>query len=196
MDLSDANIQNLLGFASGLIGALIGGLFTLYATNKAIHEGTAKDERQEEKEVQNLLDALGVELAALWSFHMRRVGGMIERLQDGQALEFYYPLTQDYFTLYNSNASQIGKIRDAALRESIVVTYNKCKKVVDGLKYNNEIYRDWREYADSAPAARDEARLSSKRTQLADYASIIRSDHFELKGYVENLLNLLNQRRG
>lgn len=189
--LSDALLQNLFGLFSGLVGAVIGGAFTLYATNKAIHAQNLKDDLQEEKEVQNLLDAIGVELGTLWTFHMARVGAMVETLGPGEALEFYYPLTQDYFTVYNSNADKIGEIKDADLRETIVVAYNKCKKVVDGFKYNNELYRDWRDYSDTSAALRDEVRLSGKRRALVEYGAVIRTDHFELKGYMEKLQKLL-----
>ena len=177
MDLSEGAIQNLIGFGSGLIGAVVGGLFTLYATNKTIREENAKEDRQEEKEVQNLLDALGVELNALWSFHMRRIGEKVEALTQGQSLDIYYPLTQNYFIIYDSNASMIGRVRDPQLREAIVLTYNKCKKVVDGFKYNNELIRD------------------NRGENRAALAQIIKEDHFELKSYVEQFLGLLKMRQ-
>lgn len=176
MEVSDAFAQNMFGFVSALIGAVVGGFFTLKATDKAIREENAKETRQEEKEIQNLLDALGVELSALWSFHMRRIGARIEALPEGQPLEIYYPLTQDYFTIYNSNASAIGRIKDPLLRESIVITYNKCKKVVDGFKYNNELFQN------------------HKQQDMIEYAHLIKEDHYELKSYIEELLELLKIR--
>ncbi|MDX2074163.1 MAG: hypothetical protein SFX19_07365 [Alphaproteobacteria bacterium] len=177
MELSEAVSQNLFGFVSALIGAVVGGYFTLVATDKAIREENAKENRRDEKEVQNLLDALGVELHALWSFHMRRIGALIEELPAGQPLAIYYPLTQDYFTIYNSNAVTIGRVRDPVLRESIVITYNKCKKVVDGFKYNNELLQ------------------AHKEQEMVEYAALIKEDHYELKGYIEELLGLLKSRQ-
>lgn len=177
MPISDVLLQNAFGFISALIGAVVGGYFTLKATDKAIREENAKEDRQEEKEVQNLLDAIGVEINALWSFHMRRIGEKIEALTEGQSLDIYYPLTQNYFTIYDSNASMIGRVRDPQLREAIVITYNKCKKVVDGFKYNNELLRDNR---------------GENRVALAQ---MIKEDHFELKSYVEQLLLLIKTRQ-
>ncbi len=182
--LPEPIVNNLFNLATGLIGALIGGAFTLYATVKTLREEERKEDRQEQKEVQNLLYALGVELNALWGFHMQRVGHLVESLTDGQALEFYYPLTQNYFTVYDANATMLGKIADASLRSAIVITYNKCKKVVDGFKYNNQLYRDWRELClkdDAAPASR-------KFQEMAAYAKLIREDHFFLKSCVEDVL--------
>ena len=85
MEISDAVAQNLFGFISALIGAVVGGFFTLRATDKAISEENAKENRQEEKEVQNLLDALGVEIEALWGFHMKRIGERVEQRRGGDS---------------------------------------------------------------------------------------------------------------
>jgi len=196
MELSGALLQNLFGLAAGLIGGITGGIitgiYTLKATDKALREENDKEIRREEKEVQNLLDALGVEIKTLWNFHMKRVGGRIEAMPDGQPLEFYYPLTQDYFTIYNSNAAMIGRIKDCDVREAIVVCYNKCKKVVDGFKYNNELVREYRDLNNiPGKTSQEEQRTASKLKELIDYARLIKEDHFEVKGYVEKLLGLL-----
>lgn len=189
MELTDAVIQNLFGFASGLIGAVVGGLFTLFATDKAIRAENRKEDRQEEKEVENLLGALDVEVSTLITFHMKRVGAQVEALKPGDILAFYYPLTQDYFTVYNTNAQQLGKIRTPELREAIVICYNKCKKVVDGFKYNNELYRDWRDYADQH--GHDNHVSGAKRTAMAEYARLMHEDHIELKSHVERMRKLI-----
>lgn len=195
MELLDTILQNLYGFASALIGAAVGGIFTLKATDKAIREENDKEIRREEKEVQNMLDAIGVELGTLWGFHMRRIGAMLENLTEGAALEFYYPLTQDYFTVYNTNAAMIGRVKDPVLREAVVVTYNKCKKVVDGFKYNNELYKDYKNLlVMPASSPHHDEYVKAKHKELVEYALLVREDHFELKGYMERLLSLLENR--
>jgi len=176
MDWS-STFERMMGAAPALIGAIVGGFFTLRAANKAAKREADKERRLDEKEVQNLLDALGVELSALWGFHMKRIGLMVEQLPEGKPLELYYPLTQDYFTIYNSNAAGIGRIKDAKLRECIVITYNKCKKVVDGFKYNNRLYEN------------------NKTQEMIDYAKLMKEDHYELKGYIEEMQSLLKNRR-
>ena len=191
MQISDAIAQNLFGFASALIGAIIGGFSTLLATERVIRVENAKEARNEEKEVQNMLDSLGVEIDALWSFHMTRVGALVEALTPDAALEFYYPLTQDYFTVYNTNAGKIGCIKDAALRKAIVVCYNKCKKVVDGFKYNNEIFRDYQNLQLHDGTA---SQITKQYAALCAYGQVVKEDHFELKNYIEEMLGLLDQR--
>lgn len=192
MELTPDLVQKFSGVASSLAGGIVTGLFSILATRAAIRRENEKERAREDKEIGNLLGALGVELSALWSFHMKRIGAMVEALPEGKALEFYYPLTQDYFTVYNATAAMIGRVQDKELREAIVTCYNKCKKVVDGFTYNNELYRDWRDMADDRDYT-NSPRLQAKYQALIDYARVIREDHYELKGYVEKLLKLLNK---
>ena len=193
--LSDELLQKLIGPVTALFGAVVGGVFTLRASSKAYRLELAREQQREEKEIQNMLDALGVEIGTLWNFHMKRIGPMVENLPGGGALEFYYPLTQDYFTLYNTNAGKIGAVKDCELSEAIVVCYNKCKKVVDGFKYNNILYRDYRDLLlMPANSPNHGEYVKAKHQELVDFAKVVVEDHFEVKGYVERLLTLLHNR--
>ena len=109
-----------------------------------------------------------------------------------KALEFYYPLSQNYFIVYDANAGKIGQVKDGQVRETIVVCYNKCKKVVDGLKYNNELYRDYQNLVIMDEGDRTQIRIDAKFKELVAYGHIIKEDHLELKSYVEHFLRLLN----
>jgi hypothetical protein len=193
--MDETLLNKLIGPAAAMMGAVIGGLFSLRAGRRAHLFELAKERQREEREVQNMLDSLGVEIGTLWFFHMNRIGAMVENLPEGGAFEFYYPLTQDYFTVYNTNAGKIGAVKDAKLREAIVVCYNKCKKIVDGFKYNNELYR---EYTDARMRPADSpdhaAYVAAKHKALVDYAGMVVEDHFEVKKYVENMLRLLDER--
>lgn len=189
MEWTDALSQNLFGFISGLLGAVVGGLFTLYATKVEIRSNAAKEARHEQKEMQSLLDSIALELRTLWSMHERRIGPMLQSLKPGEPFLYYYPLSQNYFVIYDANATRIGAIADASLRTAIVVTFNKCKKVIDGLTYNNTLFLDWRALIQrSDESAHDKAEIAAKYKELCDYAASLKADHEELKTYVDTLL--------
>lgn len=196
MEVTPDLMQNIFGFASGLIGAAVGGWFTLYATNKAIKSTYEAQEKEEERQIRSLLSSIGVELNALWQFHQRRIGEKIETIREGEAVLFYYPLTQDYFTVYNTNASFVGRLDDSELRKAIVVTYNKCKKVVDGFIYNNALFVDYQQMKyESIELGKDNLNLGAKLHEMEQYALVMQQDHIELKRYVEHLLELLEKRK-
>lgn len=195
IELTPELTQNIIGFLTGLIGAGVGGWFTLHATEKTIQSSYEAQEKEEQREIRALLSSLGVELNALWQFHMRRIGYRIEEMTDKDALLFYYPLTQDYFTIYNSNASFVGRLDDNELRKAIVVTYNKCKKVVDAFIYNNTLFLDYQQMNyETVDSGVQNPNQEAKLQELQQFAAVMKSDHFELKKYVDHLLDLLEKR--
>lgn len=186
-------LPQLSSLVPGLIGALIGGSVSLYTTHKSHKRDREKEIRREQREVHNLLIAMQTEISTLWQFHMRRVGDLVENLKDGDILKFYYPLTQDYFTIYHASARQLGKVRNGKLRSAIVVCYNKCKKVVDGFKFHNGLLEQYMALSDSeddSPKIRQ--RTQTKYAELQECAKLLKEDHYELKGYVEELIHLID----
>lgn len=187
--------QHLMGAATSLLGAFVGGMFSIAASRRAELRDRDKERRLAEREIQNLLDAIEVELEALWGFHYRRLGSLLETMPDDALIELYYPITNDYFTIYNSNAVMIGRIRDGALRAAIVVVYNKCKKVAQTFAYNNALFTEYQELRfHPADYPNIEARLASKRGEMLAVARVIRADHVELRQMIETVLRLLKER--
>ena len=78
-----------------------------------------------------ILQAIHDEIETLWDNYMDGIGHHTEALADGQPLNIYYPVTQEYFTVYNTNAFFIGRIRDHDLRKLIVSTYSKARGLID-----------------------------------------------------------------
>jgi hypothetical protein len=185
---------SVMEFASALVGALIGGGVSLYTTHKSHRMETQKELKREEKEVHNLLLAMQTEMSTLWQFHMRKVGYLIEELKEGDVLQFYYPLTLDYFTVYHESADQLGKVRNDKLRNIIVVCYNKAKKVVDAFIYHNRLLEAYAALNDTDnPSPKHQARIEAKRKELQTFAMFLKENHFELKGYVEELITLISK---
>jgi hypothetical protein len=43
---------------------------------------------------------------------MWAIGNELEKVRDGKPLLLFYPITQEYFTIYTGNASLIGSIEE------------------------------------------------------------------------------------
>lgn len=188
--------DNFLGFLWGFFGAVVGGLFTLYASVYSIRASNNMRLNDERREILNLIEAMALELGTLWKMHDVKIAPFLEKLKPGEPFLYYYPLSQSYFIVYDSNAAKIGRIDDSHLRESIVVSYLKCKKVVDGLTYNNTLFQDWRQLVQrSDGSTSDQAEMNAKYKELCDYGANIIADHAELKTYVEETLALIAQKK-
>lgn len=57
---------------------------------------------------------------------------------DNTPLWYSFPLSTDYFTIFNNNSSNIGKIHNKKERELIIAIYTVAKYFLDCLRTNNE----------------------------------------------------------
>lgn len=177
---------------------LITGLIALLAIEKTHRKELEKDDRREEYQIEGFLKSVYVEIKVLWERYSTTMGKQVESLNEGKALLIYYPLTQDYFTIYNSNAALIGKIENDQLRSSIVSTYTKAKGLVDSYKMNNEMilkYENWYLLDQQTKHEIFKRQASMQLAVMIDYAKKIKSMHNEVKKDINNLLEELRKKQ-
>ncbi len=103
-----SNIQTII--LSG-IAAFIGGCISLlgsYFTHRRLVRQRILDEQAE---IFNFLQALHDEIETLWNVYMSKIGNKVESLLEKEPLLFVWSADLDYFTIYNSNAFMISKIK-------------------------------------------------------------------------------------
>ena len=58
---------------------------------------------------------------------------------------YYYPTMSDYFMIYHSNCSKIGRIKNDKLRHTIIALYSTATYLMDCLKSNNACIDEYNE---------------------------------------------------
>ena len=116
------SIENL---CSGLLGSIIGilasiGLFII----------------KEQCDANACINAIKAELKTLKRILYDTFEPHITN--DDTPLWFTYPLDTDYFTIYNNNSINIGRIKNKEEREVIISIYTLTKYFLDCLRTNNE----------------------------------------------------------
>jgi len=188
-------------FWSGLGGAVIGGciaggfsIFAVYQTNKHNQE---RLERKEAKELQGLIQALHTEIKSVFEHYQVTVGEDVECcINHEMPLEFYFPISSDYFTVYNENASLIGRIQNDELRQLLVKTYVKAKSLIDSFKMNNEQLAKYEQLCALVSETKNEfynQKTTEHQKTLIAYSAKIKALHVEVGKHVKDLLNLLEQ---
>lgn len=123
------------------VGAFIGSALTL-AGAYLVHWLEKKETtRKEAEHLLGLLQGIHDEIETLWESYSTSIGAHTEALPDNSPMLMFWPITQDYFTIYNTNAFFIGKIKDHDLRKQIVATYAKARGLIDSFRMNNELCR-------------------------------------------------------
>ena len=119
-------------------GALTGGLI-------AIIGSFALDSHQRDKARNSLRAAISVEIASIcelvqrreYAMHLRGFAQKVLGAQPGESRIFRLPVTQSYFTVYESNAGALGGLGTGEV-VSIVSFYQQARSILDSVLDQNE----------------------------------------------------------
>lgn len=177
-------------------GALIGSALTLVATYLAHRWQVSVQEEKDAQMLMGIMQAVHDEIETLWDLYLDGVGHHLEALGNGQPLNTFYPVTQEYFTVYNTNAFFIGRIKDHDLRKLIVSTYSKARGLIDSYRLNNDLVQKhehafWVFQETKNPV--HQASAAAHYKALTDYAATLKKGHAEMKKQVQELLRALRK---
>jgi len=198
LDISDPTLSGLLsGVFSAVIGGVLTGLFSLVAVGKQVKSTRQIDRERLEEEIDGIIQAIYDEITTVYKAYEQSIGVLVEALKQKEIFTTYYYVTEDYFTIYNSNASVIEKISDRELRSLIVETYCKAKMLLDVFELNNNILSRHHELVILSYKAKDEydmALASREETKLIVNATAIRKRHNDLKICINRLIQHIEKR--
>lgn len=124
------------------------------------------------------------------------MGSRLESLVDGAALNFYYPVFSDFFTVYNGNSFLIGRIPDNDLRKQIIKTYTLSKGMVDSFRLNNDLVQKF-EHSNmvffETKQQIHQQQATAHYQALVGYAKTLKQQHYMLKQEIQNLLRELRK---
>ncbi|APL45968.1 hypothetical protein QU507_002014 [Escherichia coli] len=126
---------------SGLVGALIGGLFTLWGT---LIDGRRQDRASvnEAKDKQkSVLIGIKAEVETLLELYKARIYDSLENYEGGKPFESIFPLTQNYFSFYESNSFALTSVNEETMK-AIVICYGSARSLVDTFRMNNQVLED------------------------------------------------------
>lgn len=135
-------------FFSALAGAVVGGLASFVATWLQHCLENKRNESDSKKTINATLKAIKAELIGLQERYMETIGSELESVGDDSPFLFFYYAHEDYFTIYNQNASVLGQIGCDQLRASIVSVYIQIKSLLDTYKSNNALIEKYDYYSE------------------------------------------------
>ncbi len=101
-------------------------------------ERRRKDRETEFQELfaKNVLRAIRCELEALDELYYAGIGKDLANTADGKPLKVRFALTQDFYTVFNANAVNLGKV-DSKIAKQAIKVYALVKGQVENLRINN-----------------------------------------------------------
>lgn len=135
---------------TSLIGTFVGGLIALISTwiitSRTHKHNFEMLEKRQDMEAEAITNALITELYALKAIFEHEF--MPKICNEETYLNYEYPLGTDYFSIFNSNTSNIGKIKNDELRTCIINLYVTAKFFLDSIVTNNNALADYEKYYD------------------------------------------------
>ena len=196
----------ILPVLAAILGAILGGWMTEKAMIRQTRENFNNDleiiKHKEENEEKAVLKAIGVEIDVIIERYSSYIKPVIDKIAQYDSsviftniadfnndlnilsnfLSFRIIVTQDYFTIYNSNGNQIGKIKDGGLQKRIVSFYTNIKGLIENIKFYNE-------YMESIK--------DNLRNELEKRAKIFQTDltsnltvQIDYKNYINRIIDL------
>jgi len=181
---------------SAVIGGLIGGGFAILAVWVAHRNDLQRQHKTKQAEMKGFYHALLTETQVLWEQYMWGMGKHLESLLQGEPLLYYYPVTQDYFTVFEKNAHLIGQVQNVGLRQSVVEFYTKAKGLIDSYRFCNHLVSEYENKMVLAAETNNplHVRLRDALLQsITQYTGKLKESHNAMKEKVVALSRMLNR---
>ncbi|RVR35284.1 hypothetical protein [Enterobacter hormaechei] len=179
--------QWLSSFIIALMGAVVGGWFTLRGVDREAKITRAEAEKNSLELQLSVLKGIKGEI---FTYHIDNIG-------PGKILPINFPVGDDNFTFYEQNAKIIAKLNDEA-RDSIINIYTYARSLIQSFKGNNQLVVDYEKILfDMADNNKDKdmyERLHAAKIEvMVDYAQGIKNIDAELRCAIDEGFNVINQ---
>jgi translation initiation factor 2 alpha subunit (eIF-2alpha) len=190
--------KTLVNWASGLIGGVVGGLFTALGVLLTLNNDKTQRQRLERKRLKSALLGLRSELESNWQRHKNTVGKYLSGLKEGHVADGIISIEENYFSIYEGNAVVIGEILDDEIRNCIIESYTLLKGHVDSLRLNNSLIEDIKDALERAnrPGSQDQVKfekmnLDVKTAAAIRFTPVLMSEYKQLTEKLEKTIPLL-----
>ncbi|MFM0663319.1 hypothetical protein [Paraburkholderia sediminicola] len=178
-----ASIADIAGIIQG-VGSLFAIVAAIWIYAKQYQDRKADDEAETVAFVQAVRD----EIHALLGLYERQIGPALRSLEAGKGFHYFYPVSADALTVYNSASNLVGKIRDPKLRRLIVESYALAKGIISSYQMNNQLLADNERLALTYRQDDRAKVLATWEQRLAEYAVGLKEQDERLSESVKELL--------
>ncbi len=132
---------------SGILGAVLGALATVFVTERAHKHNMAVQEWQANREVHGVLEALDTELVVTTEAYSAVMGSMIDAAPEGKPFFAEFDPQMEYSLTYKNNLHVIGRLENEPLRKLIINTHLQWAFLFELLYSNSRATRRQRDWA-------------------------------------------------
>lgn len=137
-----------ISMISGLVGALIGGFFTLKAAIFTHHQVMRKEEAAEKEKMLTTLMLIRTEVATAWKLVKDEYANQLLDLRPDTPYLTFFPLGASPFPIFDSGPQALNLLPQA-LANDVVKFYLRAKGLIAMIELNNRSYHQALEHGRS-----------------------------------------------
>lgn len=182
---------------TALIGAVVGGMFTLRGVDREAKITRAEAEKESIELQLSVLKGIKGEIFTLVNLYNKRMQYHIDNIAPGKMLLISFPIGDDNFTFYEQNAKIIARLNDTP-RDSIIKIYTYSRSLIQSFKGNNQLIVEYERIiinmADSNKNKEFYGRIHDAKIEvMVDYAQGIKAIDTELRGVIDKGFNIIDR---
>ena len=193
--MNDELVAAGIGFLGAVLGSSVTGVVTFNVARYQAKTEREKNLESEQRLIDGFLNSILEEVETLWNRYFETCGRPLENSHEDTPFDFYYPVFQDFFTIYSTSGFLIGRLRDTELRRHIVRTYAQARGLVDSFRFNNFLIEKRNTAEQNFGLAQSQIfkqQLDQSNDALRRYGNTLRSAHTQCKETVLDLIRRLN----
>lgn len=135
-----------ISLVSGLVGACIGGFFTLKAATNAHKFALKKEEAADRERMITTLMLLRTEIASAWELFKEECGDELSTCAEGAPFLYLLPIGKNPFPIFDSGPPALNLL-PRELAKDVVQFYMRAKGLIASIEMNNRDYEQALQYA-------------------------------------------------
>jgi hypothetical protein len=140
------SVDSYISLASGLLGAAIGGFFTLKGATNAHELALKKEEAADREKMITTLMLLRIEISTAWEAFNEECGNELSEQDDGVPFLNILPIGANPFPIFDSGPPALNLL-PRELAKDIVRFYMGAKGLIASIEMNNRDYEQALQHA-------------------------------------------------
>ncbi len=180
---------------TALIGAVVGGLFTLMGVYYEASNTRRKAERESLELQLSVIKGAKGEVSILLDLYDLRMKDAVDAIEPGKPLNIIFPIGDGNFTFYEQNAKEIAKLKDQS-RDAVIKIYTYARSLIQTYKANNKFIYEHEESLIEVRKNNDDdfyVKLADEKyKRLVNYGQSIKSIDGETRKAIKDGFNVMN----
>jgi hypothetical protein len=184
---------SLAAFGASIAGGFVGGGLTYLGVIKSLRSDSEKSRSATNENVNAFCKSIAAELEAVVERQRNNLGPLFEQITERHFINGYQIADQNYFIVFDNNATMVGRMRDQELGRKIIKLYIKMKGHLDTFKVHAQLFSELKSLKDESAQQPhfDMLKISEKEKEMVEQTQVLKSEYVEIESLSKEMIHSL-----